>query len=246
VLRFDRRTAPTGGDVPIATQAADACVAVAALRAVDSGARSAPVGLWGWSQGAWAALVAASRLPDIAFLVLVGASGVSPAEQMRYGTAEQLRRSGFGGQDLAELADVRVAFKGALRGTIDRTELQTLIDGYAARPWFDLAYVPRVLPGKLQWTDMDFDPKAAFAKVRCPVLLFYGEQDEWVPIEASIAAWYRAAALSGNDEITVVRLAGTTHSPTIDGRLEREAITPEYTEALVSWIKHRVTPQVYG
>ncbi|MDQ6818779.1 MAG: hypothetical protein M3076_00310 [Actinomycetota bacterium] len=29
------------------------------------------------------------------------------------------------------------------------------------------------LPAKLQWTDMDLDSELVFAKVRCPVLLFY-------------------------------------------------------------------------
>ncbi|MFI7437667.1 hypothetical protein [Micromonospora haikouensis] len=43
------------------------------------------------------------RFDLVAFLVLVSGSGVSPAVQMRYGTAEQPRRNGYGDADLAEL-----------------------------------------------------------------------------------------------------------------------------------------------
>ena len=73
---------------------------------------SAPLGLWAWSQGAWAAALAAARSTEIAFLVLLAACGVSPAEQMRYGTAEQLRRNGYGDDDsLRELAELRSALE---------------------------------------------------------------------------------------------------------------------------------------
>ena len=93
VLRFDRRPS-SAGDVPFEIQADDALEALGELRAQPE-TGSAPLGLWAWSQGAWAAAVAAARSPDVAFLVLLAACGVSPAEQMRYGTAEQLRRNGY-------------------------------------------------------------------------------------------------------------------------------------------------------
>jgi len=83
---------------------------------------------------------------------------------------------------------------------------------------------------------MDFDPAPILAKVRCPVLLFYGEEDEWTPIEPSIAAWEAA----GNADLTVVRLAGTDHAPTHGGVHERAAISPEYTQALTDWLEQRL------
>jgi pimeloyl-ACP methyl ester carboxylesterase len=83
---------------------------------------------------------------------------------------------------------------------------------------------------------MDFDPAPILARVRCPVLLFYGDEDEWTPIEPSIAAWQQAPA-----DVTVVRLAGTDHAPTLGGRLDRDAISPEYTAALTDWVERRLT-----
>lgn len=235
VLRFDRRPSPTGEDVPFAVQADDALRALHTLRAQPE-VGSAPIGLWAWSQGAWAASVAAARSEEVAFLILLAACGVSPAEQMRYGTAEQLRRHGHGEDAQRELAELRGALEDALRDRGRRESAQALVDRYADRPWFPLAYVPRTLDPSAHWRDMDFDPAPILAEVRCPVLLFYGEQDEWTPIEPSIAAWRRG----GSADLTVVRLAGTDHAPTFGGVHDRDAISPAYTQALTEWVDRRL------
>jgi pimeloyl-ACP methyl ester carboxylesterase len=236
VLRYDRRRSPSGEDVPFAVQADDALRALDALRA-EPGVGDVPLGLWAWSQGAWAAALAASRSADVAFLVLLAACGVSPAVQMRYGAAEQLRRHGFGEEPaLSELAELRAALENALRDRSRVGASQAVVDRYADRPWFPLAYVPRTLDPSSDWPDMDYDPASTIAEVRCPVLLFYGEADEWTPVEPSIAAWRGAE----NAELTVVRLAGTDHAPTLGGGHDRDAISPEYTRALTDWLDRRL------
>lgn len=235
VLRFDRRPREHG-DVPLAIQADDA---VAAVRQLRSQIGAVPIGLWGWSQGTWPATALAARRPElIAFLILIGTSGVSPAVQMRYGTAQQLLLHGYGEADLTELADLRQALESAVRGHIDRQRAQTVVDRYADRPWFPLAYVPRDLqnhPGT--WDDMDHDPEPFIARVRCPTLLFYGETDEWTPAEESIDIWRRSA---GTRDLTIHRLAGCTHAPTLAGADTPEAISAEYTSTLLAWVAERI------
>ena len=233
VLRYDRRPSPGGEEVSFAVQADDALAALDTLR---SEAGEVPLGLWAWSQGAWAAALAASRSPDVAFLILLAACGVSPAVQMRYGTAEQLRRNGYGDDDaLAELLKLRAALEDAIRDRSRLDSSQAVVDRYADRPWFPLAHVQRTLDPSAAWPDLDFDPAPALAAVRCPVLLFYGEEDEWTPVEPSLAAWRR----TGNDELTVVRLPGTGHAPTLGGVHARDAVSPAYTQALVDWLGRR-------
>jgi len=242
VLRFDRRAWPGGGDVPLEIQANDALAALQTLR-LRADLRDAPVGLWGFSQGAWAAPLAASLSPEVAFLTLVASTGVSPARQMRYGTAEQVRRAGFGTEALTELAHLRITYEEYLRGHAERASTQELIDRLAQRPWFPLVYVPRNLPPPGSWKDMDFEPAAIFAGIHCPVLLFYGEDDEWIPIDESIEVWRRAAEAGGNTNMTVVRLPGTSHHPTLDGGRDVGSISPLYTEHLLAWIVARLAPE---
>jgi pimeloyl-ACP methyl ester carboxylesterase len=233
VLRYDRR----GDDVPLELQADDALSAVAALHARDD-IDASRVGLWGFSQGAWVAPIAAARSRDIAFLVLVASTGVTPAEQMLYGTAKHAREAGVGERDVERLVALRRTVDEWRRGHLTRERAQAAVDAVADQPWFEHAWVQRAL-GDGIWPNMDFDAEELFSGVRVPVLLFYGEDDEWQPIDASIAAWQRAARRSGNTDVTVVRLAGTRHAPTLGGAEEASAIAPEYERALIAWLEDR-------
>jgi uncharacterized protein len=230
VLRYDRRAAPPGRDVPYERQAEDLA---RGLEALDAMVGQVPTGLWGFSQGAWVALLTAARRADIAFLILVGCSAVSPARQMRYGTAEQLRRAGYGSECLAELAALRAAYEGYERGQLARQQAQQVVDSYADRAWFGLSWVPRTLPDAPDWDDMDFDPAVCISRIRCPVLAFYGA-DEWVPVPESIGIW--RAAYPDPARLAIHELPGTAHHPSHGGRRELAAISPEYTVRLTGWL----------
>ncbi|NES13570.1 MULTISPECIES: alpha/beta fold hydrolase [Micromonospora] len=231
VLRYDRRPRVDGRDVPLTEQADDAAAALDELRRRVG---DVPVGLWGFSQGTWAAALTASRHP-VDFLVLVGSSGVSPAAQMRYGTAEQLRRHGYGPADLAELARLRGVAEAYLRGAVPRAVARAELDAAVARPWFPLAFLPRELPEPGSWADLDFDPEPVFAKVSCPVLLCYGETDAWTPIEESLAVWRRSGA-----DLTVARLAGCDHAPTRHEGDTVDSVSPQYERTLLDWLDRRL------
>lgn len=237
VLRYDRRRSETGSDIDVAVQARDALAAVRALRAH---VRDATIGLWGFSQGAWAAPVAAVSEPtEVAFLVLVSACGVSPGEQMRIGSAKQLSKAGFAAADLQQVQTLRLAVEDHLRGHGNFETAQALLDAATEQPWFELIYLPPVLPPPGGWADMDYDPWPVISRVTCPVLAFYGETDEWMPIDESITAWHRAEAEGDLKDLTVVRLTGADHLPTLDGRPDLNAIVPAYAESLIQWITAR-------
>ncbi|MEV0327919.1 alpha/beta hydrolase [Micromonospora echinospora] len=243
VLRYDRRSKEQG-DVPLAVQAADARAALLRLRREVG---DVPTGLWGVSQGAWAALVTAATHPaDVAFLVLVSACGISPARQMRFGTAEQLRRAGFGSADVAELLDVRLTVEGFLRGDVNRSVAQAAVDRVAERAWFPLSYLRRTMPDQPgSWVDMDVDPAVFMAGMRCPTLLFYGETDDWMPVDESIAAWRQADTPDGTPSPEICRLPGCGHLPGPDGNTTIEGISPLYTETMSRWLDSQL-PHRHG
>ncbi|MEV6909336.1 prolyl oligopeptidase family serine peptidase [Amycolatopsis sp. NPDC051071] len=74
----------------------DAVAAVQALRA-QPGVDPTRVGVWGLSEGGWVAPLAASKSKDVAFVVTVGANGVSPDRQQAWAFETYLRRGGVTG-----------------------------------------------------------------------------------------------------------------------------------------------------
>ncbi|MGW0485292.1 alpha/beta hydrolase family protein [Nonomuraea sp. NPDC003214] len=74
--------------------AGDALGAVAALGEQDGVGK---VGIWGLSEGGWVAPIAASRSPEIAFVVLVGANSLQPLRQQTWAVAAGLRKAGVSG-----------------------------------------------------------------------------------------------------------------------------------------------------
>jgi uncharacterized protein len=229
VVRFDRR----GDDVPLLDQARDVEAVVETLVARPDIDRHR-IGLWGFSQGAWVAPLVATRSDRVAFLVLVASTGVSPAAQMRYGTAKRARAFGHTEPQVQALLTLRSAFEEYVRGRRPRAEVQALVDAARDEPWFPRAWVRAELPsGPGFWPDLDFEPAPVFARVKVPVLLFYGEDDEWQPIEASIAAWKGPGR-------TINRLRGTAHAPTLRGERDLASVSPDYTDSLVAWLR-RVT-----
>jgi pimeloyl-ACP methyl ester carboxylesterase len=236
VATFDRRGEGSSDGQPsvdhLEVQAEDA-LAIAEALGVER------VGLWGFSQGAWVGPLAASRSSRIAFLVLIASTGVSPAEQMLYGVAEQVRRAGYGEDVVRRVIDLRRGFAmwvrdpAAERGATLAVDLQRA----TGEPWWPLAYLPAELPGtddRQTWlAEMDFDPAPVFAATGVPTLLFYGADDSWTPVQASVDAW-RAAR---GDAVDVVVIPEASHDLVLpDGRL-----APEYDERLAKWLAARLS-----
>ena len=81
--------------------------------------------------------------------------------------------------------------------------------------------------------------RPVLARLTCPVLAFYGETDEWMPIEESEAAWQAAQGRGGPRDLTLVRLPRADHLPTEAGRPEIESMSALYTETLTHWLASR-------
>jgi hypothetical protein len=240
VLSYDRRPAVSGSDVPLADQSADARAALATLRTcLDS-----PVGLFGFSQGAWAACVAAALDADapepalVRFLILLGCSGVSPAVQMRFYTDELLRRSGYDAGVRQRARQLRLGLEETLRGNVPPAVTSAALAAARDEPWFELSYLPPEMPPPDRtWDDMDFDPAPHIARVTCPTLLVYGADEECVPAPDSEAVWRS----HGERDLHVVHLPGCGHFPVVDGAGRPEPtdaaeFSPDYTDALTRWL----------
>jgi pimeloyl-ACP methyl ester carboxylesterase len=231
VVTFDRRgEGESTGDSSrgrFALQVEDALAVIGAVEAER-------VGLWGVSQGGWIGPLAAAASREVAFLVLVASTGVTPSEQMMYAVERQLRLAGYGDDVVARALSLRRRFGDWVHGRASESDDDLAADLWAGldEPWWGRVWLPPTLldeEGRRLWIEeMDFDPRPVFARVRVPTLLFYGEADSWTPVEPSVEAW-RAAR---GDDVEIVVIAEAEHDLTMpDGSLSLE-----YRRKLVDWL----------
>ncbi len=205
--------------------------ALAVIEAIDANR----VGLWGISQGAWIGPLAAARSDEVAFLVLIASTGVTPSEQMMYAVERQLRRAGYLDDVVARALELRRRFEDWVhRGDGESDEqLAAELRAGMVEPWWASVWLPPTLldqeDRRLWVEEMDFDPRPVFARVEVPTLLFYGQADSWTPVEPSVSAW-RAAR---GDEVDIVVIPEAEHDLTLpDGSL-----SADYQRTLVNWLK---------
>jgi pimeloyl-ACP methyl ester carboxylesterase len=232
VVSFERAPWPHDDvDIPFDMQAAGAVAAYDVLRELYD----VPIGFWGVSQGTWIAALAAQQR-EAAYLVLLGCSGVSPAEQMRHATAEAVRRAGYDEEAVGHAVRIRDAVADLLRGNADRQQVIGLLHQHADEPWFGLVGLTaddlgEELPA---WHEIDFASEPLYATVRCPVLLIHGADEANLPVPETLEVWRRAAAASGNDQIKHAVVPDAGHWPGTPDRT-REGISPAYTKILEDW-----------
>lgn len=204
--------------------------ALAVLRAVEA----ERVGLWGLSQGGWIGPLAAAASENVAFLVLLASTGVTPSEQMMYAVERQLRLAGYDEDVMRHALELRRRFERWVHTIAPEPDEELAAELWAGidEPWWGQAWLPPTLldeEGLRLWIEeMDFDPRPGFAQVRVPTLLFYGAEDSWSPVAASVEAW-RAARGS---EVEIVVVPGAEHDLTLpDG-----SFAPGYERRLVEWL----------
>lgn len=246
VFCYDRRgSGESSGDFTTASfydLAGDLEAAVAALKQHPQ-ITPERIGVWGLSQGGWIAPLAASRSLDIAFVVAVSAAGVTPAEQMAYSAVYMLMKKGFSKEDIRDMLALASQVNAYYRGDAEGTEVQKLVDQCRSAAWFEYSYIDEVLPPDPQqekwFQEMDFDPLPVFGKVDVPVLLLYAEEDPWVPIVDSMAAWKKHKP-SG---LTVHQIEDANHFMCAISQVGLQSdtgpVVEKYTDSLVEWLKQQ-------
>jgi pimeloyl-ACP methyl ester carboxylesterase len=204
------------------------------------------VGLWGYSNGAWVASLAAAELPEAAFLILSGAAGVTPGRAEAYRRAEDLRTQGIALQTVAAVEQAwTLIFDYIGSGTPDdhpREELARLAEVIRADAALEAIAVPEFvkerpeldsvphfdrppLNGPLDALagdspDMAYDPIPTLVSLRCPTLVVLAEHDANVPPDESLRQFELVA--KSRPDVHVEVLAGAGHSFTATAISERD------------------------
>ena len=243
VLIFDRRgSGASEGDFATADFEDLAADVVAGVEYLQSRPDIHPdrIGLHGTSQGAWIAPIAAARKPDIACIVAVSASGVSPADLMNFGVAFRLEQAGFDRTVREEVSRLRNLVNAYFRGHISREEAAAELIRFEHEPWYEQGYLypSRELPADItqsKWHyEMDYEPLAVWKRVSQPTLFLFAEVDEWVPIAQSMLN-YEGATAHLND-VTLRQIPGTDHLM----RNQTGEVSEEYQDSLIHWLTSRL------
>jgi len=206
------------------------------------------VGLWGISQAGWILPLVAAKAPsDIAFMVVHAGSGATVREEGIHYLEAELRAAGLPPSSVSvgvryqQLDDV-VTATGQGWDVLQRyyeehrVEEPWLWSPRASDDWFRPYF--RML--------MDFDPAPYWRRVRCPVLLFYGELDANVPPAVSWPPIERALREGGNARATQVLLPKANHVFLVaqtGGRDEYPGLSrfaPGYFSRMDEWLKATV------
>jgi len=249
------------GDVSQATSedfARDVLAGVAYLKTrkeIDS----KRIGLIGHSEGANIAPIAASQSNDVAFIVLMAATGITGDVILEAQIANLLK---LGGADQA-LIDATIqdqrrvveVIKNETDPNVAKEKIRKIVTESVSRldekqkQAFDYhdGYVDgQVRAAMSKWLRFFImhDPKETLRKVKCPVLAINGELDMQVPAKLNLPAIEQALREGKNPDFTIKELPGLNHlfqtakTGAVDeyARIE-ETMSPLALETIAQWIE---------
>ncbi|MGH7584692.1 MAG: alpha/beta hydrolase family protein [Gemmatimonadales bacterium] len=245
-LVFDKRgVGKSAGDWRTATPddlAADAAAAVARL---GSEPRIDPrrIGIHGHSQGGTLAPMVAARAPGVAFVVGSAAAGIPTDTTELFSILNSLYPAATTAQDSADArAYVGELVSAAYHGR-PRARLDSLAATLRGRPWFFEPPPPESSYWAFSAVFANYRPLDWWSRVRVPVLLVYGAEDQRVPAAESAARIEAALRAAGNADVTVRILPGADHTFRLPPGPGGWPVTvPGYPDVLLDWLA-RYAPQ---
>jgi pimeloyl-ACP methyl ester carboxylesterase len=231
VYRYDDRgVGQSTGKLDLATTAdfaGDALTAIAMLKArQDIDGRH--IGLFGHSEGATAAAIAAGRSPDVTFAVMLAGPGLRGAEVTRQQVADGARSLGADEETIARIIAAHRKLTETILANVSGGPLDEAVKDLIGAQFDSLPAAQQATLGNRQafvdrsyrqasvqltspWMKfmLDFDPATALRQVRCPVLALFGSLDMQVPPAMNQAPVQ--AALAANASATVKVYEGANH-----------------------------------
>ena len=215
------------------------------------------IGVWGLSQGGWLGPLAASRSADIAFVIAVSGPGVSPGEQMIVYYANELRAQGVAEGDVREASAVRRDIWSYMESGQGYEKTKAELDRARAKPWYEQAkaqlddsFGPLPTPAELSkpvgrsglWFKQEavYDPVPALRALRVPALFLFGDKDQLIPVDESVAVIQRVLAEDKHRDFTIRVFPNVDHEMRLLANEAMGAIDPEYLKTMRDWLSTRV------
>jgi pimeloyl-ACP methyl ester carboxylesterase len=163
------------------------------------------IGMTGVSQGGWISPLAATRSPDVAFILVISPSGINPMDQSVFSVENTLKKAGFSPEVVSTASALRNRLYAMVRtGKFDDNFIAD-VEKASKEPWFKLTGLPYPVPPSISDGErrfLLFEPIPIWEKVKVPVLALWGEDDMTVPATKSKDLVEQALARAKNRDFT--------------------------------------------
>jgi pimeloyl-ACP methyl ester carboxylesterase len=261
VLRSDKRgVGKSTGKYDLATTADFADDVLAGVEYLKGRKEVNPrqIGLIGHSEGGLVAPMAASRSPDVAFIVLMAGTGINGVEILYRQTADILKVMGADEKGLSQQRKILERMFAVLKQEKDLAAAEKKIRQVLAEEFAGFTEEEKkkaesqkaIIEGQIKvllspWMRyfLTYDPKAALMQVHCPVLALNGEKDLQVAAKVNLPAIEDALRAGGNRHYTIKELPNLNHlfqtsktgAISEYGQIE-ETIAPVALQLMADWI----------
>jgi alpha-beta hydrolase superfamily lysophospholipase len=214
------------------------------------------IGLWARGRGGWVAPIAMTRSRMLAYMIVVGAPGLTPGHEAEYLVRKNLEIAGVPGDRVeAAASSVRSAWQ-AMAQQKSYLAFQTVISRLEEQPATRslLQAAPYLFPEPERYTVLqesgvlDLSAEDFLPSVRVPVLAIWGSLDSVVDWQTSRRIYRKAFAAGDNPNLDTRVFAMADHdlcearSGSIQEQQSRGghcAPAPGYLDATVDWLRAR-------
>jgi pimeloyl-ACP methyl ester carboxylesterase len=214
------------------------------------------IGLYGDSQTAWIAPLAASLSPDVGFLILRVPSALPVTENILYEIESNLRRDNFSEADITRALALRELIHRTILTNTGWEKLKAEIDRSKNEKWFSyvragwfpsLKIPPDDTVAKGLRDPLVYDPLPILQIITVPVLALNGELDEAVPTKKSVPILEGALRKAGNKDFTIIVLPKAGHNFMETNRpygaqefVRKKRYVSGYWDTIADWLRKRL------
>jgi uncharacterized protein len=203
------------------------------------------IGLHGHSEGGIIDAIAAAHAPSkVAFVVAEDTVAGLVRDQDVYRTSHEITQAGFSKAEIKEALALYKLMLDVACGTKPYRDLATASQPVREKSWYKWLAIPPEDSYLWTWYPKigNLDTLVFWKKVRAPVLLVYGESDQLVPVDASIAR-IEGALDKANTSYTAVIVPNAQHNLTIqpepNGPFFWWKAAPGIIDLVVAWVERQ-------
>lgn len=229
---------------------------VQAAQWLQSDAKLASIGFFGFSNGGWAAPAAAARFKNPAFVVIKSGDSQSVEENVIFETRTAVERHADAAT-ARRASDIMRSLFAALHTDTDDdwANARRKLTEVQGEPWLQYTQLPPAqifpLPGVVKEGfrhQLFFDPRDDLSKLMCPVLVLLGDLDIDVEGPRSAALYRTYFRASKNRNTTVELLHGAGHQlvqgpgPAANNSMATGHYAVQYPRDMIAWLDRVLGP----